>query len=182
MLRNSQDWRLTQLLPDGSGLPPGRYRVFIFRVVCKTTYHSQKLFDLFKLSHQMKMAFRGKKKPKKTQNWSQNKARNLILWDQALICTASVKSFGLKKLNNSTTSFPLRLYSHKRALHFQWHSMVSLLSARTVHKGAGYLLTFRWTDSFVSNVGGRKSSKVSGPWKTKGTSLQVPVTAVFIVI
>lgn len=42
------------------------------------------------------------------------------------------------------------------------------------------MFLLRLRDSFVSNVGRRKGSKVSGYRKTKGTAPQVPVTFVSI--
>lgn len=117
------------------------------------------------------MAFwRGKKK---------NKVGNLILQDQALICTSSEKSFGLKELSNLTTRFLLRLHCHKRACISSGIQQVSPFR-EAAHKVTGYVLLLRWRDSFVSNVGGRKSSKGSGHGKTKETGLQVPVTSVSV--
>lgn len=89
------------------------------------------------------------------------------------------KSFGLKELSNLTTRFLLRLRCHKRACISSGIQQVSPFR-EVAHEVTGYAFLLRWRDSFVSNVGGRKSSKGRGHWKTKETGLQVPVTSVSV--
>lgn len=47
MFRHSQDWNVIWLFPARNGLLPGWYLVFILRLLCKTTYRSEKLYDMF---------------------------------------------------------------------------------------------------------------------------------------
>lgn len=65
--RPSQDWNGIRPLPSCNGLLPGWYLVFILRLLCKITYRSEKLFDMFWDLRTNENVILGRKKRKSEQ-------------------------------------------------------------------------------------------------------------------
>lgn len=178
MFKCSQDWKVIRPLPDHSGLLPGRHLLFILHVLCKTTYCSEKLFDMFRT---LRANENGTLKEKKKKKKPEQRRQKHDLQDQALIRTLREKSFRCKELSDLTTSFLLRLHCHKRSLHFQWQWTDSPLSLRPA---AAYwiFVPSQTLRLFCEQCWREKELQRKRTSEDKGTGQQVPVTSVSILL